>query len=305
MRTVAAIPGKTVTPAGTWQRAVVPPPDADGGAPVPSSGALTAPTGVAPSFRAVQVNGAGPPCTSTSAVLGGASNRNWSSWVSVALMDNDPGEIEPTLSPTATTWSTSTSTALSMPPAGAVTVAVFTRGARGVEVGLPSGSVPVTWSRSCSYRISSRACPAVTLDPAGTSSLRTVPAAVALTGTASSATTLPSTETVFVTVARATGTGGEFSSSVGAPGPDAVPAESPPRNARTTSAAAMTAQTSSRSAGKTTVRTTDMHAPCCSTGWFRYRGTVAATAPRRCPPAGGLAAAVEATAGGHDRPAVP
>ena len=49
-------------------------------------------------------------------------------------------------------------------------------------------------------RISTSACPVVTVTPAGTSSLRTVPAAVALTRTADWATTVPVTETVFVTV---------------------------------------------------------------------------------------------------------
>jgi hypothetical protein len=210
----------------------------------------------------VQVNGAGPPCTSTSAVDGGANSRNCSAWVSVAVTERVPGEIAPTVSPTATIWSTSTSSVPSVPAAGAGTVAVRTCGGRGVDVGLPSTSFPRTGSSSTSYRISSRAWPAVTAAPWATSNRRTVPAAVALTGTAGSATTVPVTETVLLTLPRTTGTGGELSSSVGAPGPATTPGSGdPPRKASTTRAAAMTAQTSSRSAGNTTVRTTDMHAP--------------------------------------------
>ena len=207
----------------------------------------------------MQVNGAGPPWTSTSAVAGGASSRNWSAWVSGAVIERVPGDTAPTVSPTATIWSTSASTAVRVPAAGAVTVDVRTRGAWGVEVGFPSGSVPVTGGRSSSLRISSRACPAVTAAPALTSTRRTVPAAVALTTTAGSAATAPWTDTVFVTVPRATGTVGEDSSSVGAPGPvGPLSAPGSPRNARATRATAMTIQTSRRRAGNTTLRTTDI-----------------------------------------------
>ena len=109
--TVALIPANTVVPAGTEHRAVVPP----GRRPAPGRAPGRRPPGVgrpvagAPRTRPVQVNGAGPPWTSTSAVAGGESSRNCSAWVSVAVTDRVPGEIEPTGSPTATIWSTSTS----------------------------------------------------------------------------------------------------------------------------------------------------------------------------------------------------
>jgi hypothetical protein len=102
-----------------------------------------------------QVNGAGPPWTSTSAVVGGLSSRNCSACDSVAVTDRVLGEMVPTRSPTATSWSTSTSRLLSVPAPGALTVAVRTRGAGRLTVGLPSASVPVTGSRSSSQRISS------------------------------------------------------------------------------------------------------------------------------------------------------
>ena len=75
-------------------------------------------------------------------------------------------------------------------------------------VGFPSASVPATGGRSCSLRISRSACPAVTVDPAATSTRRTVPAAVALTVTSGSATTVPCTVTVFVHGAPADRDGG-------------------------------------------------------------------------------------------------
>src|SRR5687767_3284368 len=264
-RTVAPIPAKTVTPTGTEHRAVVPPPlPAAGPGPSPPPVAWSSPAGGGPPrTRPPQVNGAGPPCTSTSATAGGASSRNWSAWVSVAVTERVPGETAPTLSPTATIWSTSTSTVVSFPAAGAVTVEVRTSGVWGVMVGFPSGSVPATGGRSCSLRISRMACPALTVDPAATSTRRTVPAAVALTVTSGSATTVPCTVTVFSTVPRPTGTVGEVSWSVGASGPAAsVVIPAPPPNASATSATAMTVHTSRRSTGRTMVRTTDMHAPC-------------------------------------------
>ncbi|SDY01582.1 hypothetical protein SAMN05661080_02013 [Modestobacter sp. DSM 44400] len=101
-------------PGGTAQRAVVPPVavlafgSAAGSVPLPVDGA-------APSVSPVQPNGAGPPCTVTSAVAGAVSSRNWSAWLSGAVADRVPGETEPTASPTATTWSTSASGAVSVP----------------------------------------------------------------------------------------------------------------------------------------------------------------------------------------------
>ena len=88
--TSAAIPAKTGVPGGTTHRAVVPvplPPPAAGSA--VGSAPPPAPAGAAgaPRVSPVQVNGAGPPWTVTSAVAGADSSRNWSTmlWRSAAI----------------------------------------------------------------------------------------------------------------------------------------------------------------------------------------------------------------------------
>ena len=59
-------------PAPAAGRPPAPVPAPDGGAPpLPSSGVLPEAAGASPRVSPVQVNGAGPPCTSTSAVAGG------------------------------------------------------------------------------------------------------------------------------------------------------------------------------------------------------------------------------------------
>ncbi len=130
--TVAAMPGNTGVPAGTAQRAVVPvvpvpPLRGSGAAPEPPPVPDPVLTG-APRVSPEHTKGAG---TALHGDVRAGRRGQQPELVGLGQRCGDrqrAGAMLPTASPTATTWSTSTSSAPTVPAAGAGTVTVLTSG---------------------------------------------------------------------------------------------------------------------------------------------------------------------------------
>jgi hypothetical protein len=243
-------------PAGTAQVTL---PDVVTGCPVAGSTASgTSEPGSAgggPTRSPVQVNGAGPPRSVTSACAGADTRRYCWSGVRVPVTDRVPGATVPTVSPTLSTWSFRVVIA-SVPAIGAVTVSRRILGLFSRTVCSPvAGSVVTVGSTGVSCVISSSGAPAATASPFDASTLVTVPARVARAGTAGSATTEPCTVTVLVMVPVDTGTVGSTICADGCSGSSCA-LMSVPEKAIFTRATAITAHRIRRMTGKMILRVT-------------------------------------------------
>ena len=138
------MPANTAVPAGTAQRAVVPP---RAGAPLSTGIPVSGVVGRGCGRRAEDEPAAGERRRAALHLdlrrVGGLSSRTCSAWVSVAVTDRVPGEMVPTRVADGDELVHQHVQAAQRAGTGAPTVAVRTRGAGGVTVGLPSASVPV------------------------------------------------------------------------------------------------------------------------------------------------------------------